>query len=41
MKEFILIPKIMFEMLSPSKKNNNIIHTNTKVNNNKTKKEKN
>ena len=31
MKEFILIPKNMFEMLS--KKNNNITHTNTKINN--------
>ena len=37
MKEFILVPKNMFEMLSPQK--NNIIHTNTKVNN-KRKKEK-
>ena len=37
MKEFILIPKNMFGMLS--KKNNNIIHINTKVNN-KRKKEK-
>ena len=38
MKEFILIPKNMFEMLS--EKNNNIIHTNTKVNNNSNNKRK-
>ena len=31
MKEFILIPKNMFEMLSI--KNNNITHTNTNINN--------
>ena len=38
MKEFILIPKNMFEMLS--KKTNNIIHINTKVNNNNNKRKK-
>ena len=32
MKEFILIPKNMFEMLS-KKKDNNITLTNTKINN--------
>ena len=33
MKEFISIPKNMFEMLSKKKKDNNITLTNTKINN--------
>ena len=33
MKEFILIPKNMFEVLSKKKKDNNITLTNTKINN--------